>query len=186
MSHVASRIDARERRLERLGFRDYTAFLKSACWSETRSAYWTNPDTQKVCAVCGTNEPPLPLHHRTYDRVGEERLDDLTPVCLTCHSMIHALEHRGDLPGLDADLGILSDPIRAAAYRQLGADRRQESAEAKDHLERKRRVIRDDVEIEALERRIANARRKKGKRPKLLEDQRDRAIRRRLEKAEAA
>ena len=49
--------------------------------------------------ICGETER-LQLHHLTYERVGAERLDDLTPLCANCHAMIHELERRGEI-GLD-------------------------------------------------------------------------------------
>lgn len=49
--------------------------------------------------ICGETER-VQMHHVTYERVGEEALPDLTPLCPTCHAMIHALESRGEI-GLD-------------------------------------------------------------------------------------
>ena len=31
----------------------------------------------------------LDVHHRTYDRVGAEELDDLTTLCDRCHTLFH-------------------------------------------------------------------------------------------------
>lgn len=111
------RIERREARLWRIGFEDYDSYLRSTLWSEARSRYWRDPDTRKSCGLCGTNDPPLALHHRTYERVGRERLADLIPVCVTCHALIHALEVRGDID-LDSDPAGLVSPVRAASYRR--------------------------------------------------------------------
>jgi predicted HNH restriction endonuclease len=35
------------------------------------------------------------LHHRTYKNLGNERLNDLVPLCPDCHDRVHAL-HRSD------------------------------------------------------------------------------------------
>jgi hypothetical protein len=114
---AAQRRRQREARLQRLGFADYRVYLNSACWRETRERYWRDPDTRKACGLCGKNPSTLQLHHRTYARVGAEHLDDLVPVCLGCHQLIHALDRRGDLLGLDADLSELVDVRRATSYR---------------------------------------------------------------------
>lgn len=107
------RIEGRESRLRALGYSDYGSYISSTRWATKRREYWDDPDLPKACGVCGTDEAPLPLHHRTYERVGCERLEDLVPVCPNCHALIHELERRGDIDGLDADLSLLSDPVRA-------------------------------------------------------------------------
>lgn len=145
----------REVRLRRLGYPDYQSYIGSPEWASTRSRYWEDPDTLKTCAVCGTTEA-LALHHRTYDRVGAEHLDDLTPACPNCHRLIHELVRRGDLNGLDADLTILRNPGRAAQNRAATLEpqakratkqatdvrRRRALARAEDKVEAARRVVR--------------------------------------------
>lgn len=115
---AARRRRIREARLRRLGYADYRGYISSSCWRETRERYWRDPDTLKVCVLCGSSGPPLQLHHRTYVRVGSEALDDLVPTCLACHQLVHALDGRGDLDGLDADLSVLVDARRAAEHRR--------------------------------------------------------------------
>lgn len=90
----------RDNRLRQLGYKSYRAYIGSLEWRALRADYWADPHTPKDCAVCG-NEARI-LHHRTYERVGAERFEDLAPFCDTCHSLVHALERRGDL-GLDFD-----------------------------------------------------------------------------------
>lgn len=116
-----ARTEARERQIRDLGFKDYAAYLNSPLWKNKRAAYWAREETSKTCALCGTAEPPLPLHHRTYERVGEELMADLCPVCPTCHAIVHELERRGDIDGIGADLGQLVDAERAARYRNDSA-----------------------------------------------------------------
>lgn len=98
---ASTRRRAREARLRRLGFASYDAFIASPLWRAKRDEYWSDPDTLKDCSVCGSDGPGLALHHRTYERVGDERLSDLTPVCPACHTMVHALDQRGDLDGIE-------------------------------------------------------------------------------------
>jgi len=172
--------EAREEPLRRLGYRDYATYLRSSHWAETRAAYWRDPDTLKVCEVCRTDGWPrtLPLHHRTYERVGAERFDDLTPLCTECHVMVHTLEARGDLHGLDADLATLADPERAREYREANAERTCEQDKAREAIETRRAAPKASNEERIIRRRLARAR-KKGKRTGLLEAQLERAERRR-------
>jgi hypothetical protein len=83
--------------LEALGFPDYPAYLRSPHWKAKRADYRCSSQPQEC--ICGETES-LQLHHMTYDRIGDEALTDLTPLCGSCHNMIHELERRGDI-GLD-------------------------------------------------------------------------------------
>jgi hypothetical protein len=42
------------------------------------------------CAHCRTTDASLDVHHKTYDRFGNERLDDLIALCRPCHDVVHA------------------------------------------------------------------------------------------------
>jgi hypothetical protein len=138
-----NRRKARETRIRQLGYEDYTAFLRSPDWEETRRRYWRDPDTPKACGLCGTEEPPLQLHHRTYERVGAEHLSDLVPTCLRCHQLLHALDKRGDIDGLDADLTQLTDAVRAARYRERR--RRSEDEQTSENL-RNQKILRNRLD----------------------------------------
>lgn len=142
---VRERIKAREARLRPMGFASYDAYINSPEWKALRDAYWRDPDTPKTCAVCGACEPPLILHHKTYERVGAERFDDLAPVGQPCHVLIHELEKRGEI-GLDFDG--LTDAVRAAKNRaQRSVPERHDPAAIRErHLvEEKIRIHRRDL-----------------------------------------
>jgi hypothetical protein len=47
-------------------------------WAETRQRY-RDSGRPHQCFVCGSAE--IQLHHKTYDRIGAEALDDLVPLC---------------------------------------------------------------------------------------------------------
>lgn len=64
----------------------YAAYLKSPHWKSVKARYWASK-RPKCCIVCG--DPNFELHHRTYQRVGRERLDDLMPLCRTHHAKAH-------------------------------------------------------------------------------------------------
>jgi 5-methylcytosine-specific restriction endonuclease McrA len=127
-THVRKRIEGRATRLRELGYQRYGDYLKSPHWLRLRNAY-RESGLPQTC-VCGDEE--VHLHHLTYDRIGAERLDDLTPLCRRCHALVHVLEWRGDI-GLDLDG--LCDPERALAGRAwLAAEieaREEEAAQRK-------------------------------------------------------
>jgi 5-methylcytosine-specific restriction endonuclease McrA len=63
---------------------NYQEYLKSARWRKLT-------DERKAldgyrCRVCngGAN---LQVHHRTYQNIGNETLDDLTTLCAECHAI---------------------------------------------------------------------------------------------------
>lgn len=114
---VRQRRALRRSKLISLGFDDYSAYLRSPHWLSTRAAYWES-DQPKEC-ICG-ELTGLQLHHMTYERVGAELLSDLTPLCGSCHTMIHVLERRGEM-GLD--LTGFVNQRRAWANRQVRAER---------------------------------------------------------------
>ena len=65
----------------------YRAYIRSADWRRVRDRYWRS-GLPKVCQGCGAIEG-LHLHHRTYKRLGAERLTDLVPLCESCHAEVH-------------------------------------------------------------------------------------------------
>lgn len=72
----------------------YHQYLGSDEWQAKRAEYYAahqHPD----CYCCNTPWTRFfELHHRTYDRLYHERLDDLVPVCRSCHGYIHRLEKK--------------------------------------------------------------------------------------------
>lgn len=64
----------------------YAAYLRSAEWGRTRDLaleyYGGN------CCLCHSTDN-LEVHHRTYERLGRERLADLTVLCDPCHERYH-------------------------------------------------------------------------------------------------
>jgi hypothetical protein len=98
-------------KLNRLGFRTYRDYLRSPHWNSVKARYRAS-DLPQVC-MCG--EEKVQLHHTTYERLGEELLKDLVPLCARCHAMVHVLERRGEI-GLGFE-GFYS-PVRAAEYAE--------------------------------------------------------------------
>lgn len=68
-----------------MGF--YETYIHSPEWQEKRRVMldWAGGR----CQQCGYSED-LEVHHRTYDRLGSERLpEDLEVLCSPCHALLH-------------------------------------------------------------------------------------------------
>ena len=61
-------------------------YLKSAHWRRVREI--ALGDFEYRCAICYSPKD-LDVHHRTYERLGNERVSDLTVLCRSCHSLFH-------------------------------------------------------------------------------------------------
>lgn len=73
--------------VKRLGFGSYQEFLLSSLWIQRRRSWWSKYP-HSVCAVCDVKGKLL-LHHKTYERLGCERDEDLCPLCPRCHGQVH-------------------------------------------------------------------------------------------------
>ena len=65
---------------------EYQAYLKSPKWQATRKRLYRAYEYK--CAMCGSPKN-LNVHHITYENLGEEKDEDLTVLCQTCHSELH-------------------------------------------------------------------------------------------------
>ena len=73
---------------------NYEEYLKSEEWRKKRQLvleFWNHE-----CAICAANDN-LHIHHRTYIRLGHEKLTDLIALCKTCHDLFHSRGKRGRL-----------------------------------------------------------------------------------------
>ena len=68
----------------------YRDYLKTDHWKNTRERYKQSKFKYK-CIACGTDKK-LNLHHKSYKRVGNERLTDLVWLCEECHLKVHVKE----------------------------------------------------------------------------------------------
>lgn len=64
----------------------YPEYLQSPEWQATRARKLYSVGNR--CQVCN-NDGPLEVHHRTYERLGAERDEDLTALCPQCHTLFH-------------------------------------------------------------------------------------------------
>lgn len=65
---------------------DYHKYLKSARWKAKAKAARKRAGYR--CQLCNS-QAPLEVHHRTYERLGYERADDLIALCSSCHQSFH-------------------------------------------------------------------------------------------------
>ena len=65
---------------------EYRDYMNSAAWEAVKRRYRNSTLPQK-CLVCGNSQ--VHLHHRSYDRLGRERLNDLVPLCQEHHRGVH-------------------------------------------------------------------------------------------------
>ncbi|KKN29875.1 hypothetical protein LCGC14_0839530 [marine sediment metagenome] len=71
----------------------YIAYLKTTWWESLRHSLMTGK-----CRACETT-PARCLHHTSYKYLGREKVAQLTPLCLQCHSRLHD-RLSTDYPGL--------------------------------------------------------------------------------------
>jgi 5-methylcytosine-specific restriction endonuclease McrA len=76
-------------RTEELRTMDYREYLKTEEWAARRRIVLKRGEWR--CQLCNSSRE-LHIHHRTYERRGNERLADLIVLCRVCHTLFH--EHR--------------------------------------------------------------------------------------------
>jgi hypothetical protein len=105
----------------------YASYMNSPAWFRRRRAWldsWTaRTGKPPTCAVC--DQPWTlsvgELHHRTYSRLGHEADHDLLPVCMACHTTIHAVFERSP-SWRRLGRAQATDLIVARLHRRIGAD----------------------------------------------------------------
>ena len=71
----------------------YQEYLASDHWMDIRSRFWKSKLHKGACDVCGSRSN-LQIHHKTYTRIGHERLGDLCLLCGNCHTGTHKLAYQ--------------------------------------------------------------------------------------------
>jgi 5-methylcytosine-specific restriction endonuclease McrA len=69
----------------------YNEYLKSPYWRAIRRRVLYRAGNQ--CEHCGSSQN-LQIHHKTYERLGCEQMDDLEALCDSCHAHHHQLPAR--------------------------------------------------------------------------------------------
>lgn len=68
----------------------YNAYLKSIRWALLRVKVLTMVGYK--CEACQSTDT-LQLHHRHYQTLGQEGLDDVVILCKTCHDLVHRIQN---------------------------------------------------------------------------------------------
>jgi hypothetical protein len=74
------------RRAKYGGYLSYYEYIVSPEWRTRSIAVCTSRGSK--CEVCGSKEK-IQVHHRSYERMGQETEEDLEVVCKSCHELIH-------------------------------------------------------------------------------------------------
>ena len=64
----------------------YSQYLKSKHWQELRKKIYSE---RKRCEICGKELKKYNIHHLTYERIGNEKEEDLMLLCPKCHKALH-------------------------------------------------------------------------------------------------
>jgi 5-methylcytosine-specific restriction endonuclease McrA len=95
-------------RAHKMSYQDY---LHPEHWQDVRARFWASKLHNGGCAVCNTRVN-LQVHHRSYRRVGHEKLSDLVLLCGDCHKLTHQCERNGK--------GILWGAVKRARRIRMG------------------------------------------------------------------
>jgi hypothetical protein len=68
----------------------YAEYLKTPEWNDTRKHALKRAGYR--CQTCN-DAAPLDVHHRTYERLGRERINDIIALCRRCHKKFHSEEN---------------------------------------------------------------------------------------------
>ncbi|SFE68105.1 virus viroplasmin [Paenibacillus algorifonticola] len=67
---------------------NYNAYLKTEHWEKIKTFYFVF--NSKSCRLCRSKRI-LNLHHKTYERIGNEKIRDLVCLCQQCHHKLHEI-----------------------------------------------------------------------------------------------
>lgn len=92
-------------------YASYDEYLRSEHWQKLRAGYYACH--APCCGCCGFNGLRLSLHHKTYERVGSERISDLIALCDSCHAAVHEIVDRAKrVPGTSTRYEVAVYPER--------------------------------------------------------------------------
>lgn len=89
---------------------EYLKYLASREWAVLREQVRERCDD--ACERCGS-APMRACHHLTYERIGEEKLEDLQGLCEACHKFAS---------GKTKEDPALSDPCQLRTYADIGME----------------------------------------------------------------
>lgn len=82
--------------LQDLGFNSYKEYLLTNHWKKLKIKFYKSKLFHGCCEACGRKNCQLHIHHRTYKRLGHERLNDLVALCSYCHQDVHNLVNNNE------------------------------------------------------------------------------------------
>ena len=91
---------------------DYQEYLQSDYWKLFASE--AKERVGNRCQLCNS-EGSLHVHHRTYERLGEELPDDVTVLCADCHARFH---DKINLPSHDMMQDMVKRILREARIKE--------------------------------------------------------------------
>jgi hypothetical protein len=133
---------------------EYAEYLRSDHWLELRRTYRAERPWQ--CRSCGEKKR-LDLHHLTYKRLGKEHLDDLTPLCRSCHQAKHGIVVDGKVIRLPDDWRLSSKASRARQFtrrrrsRHKGPRGKAVRPRTKKLSKKKRRLLEENGLLHAVQ-----------------------------------
>jgi hypothetical protein len=74
---------------------NYEAYIQGPAWAKRRAKAIRRAEGR--CQLCNSKRQ-LTVHHRTYDRLGDERDADLTVLCRNCHERFHGITKAEAVP----------------------------------------------------------------------------------------
>lgn len=63
-------------------------------WLRFRSDYFQ--EHEKKCLACEKTGKNIQLHHLHYDNFRNETFEDVVPLCVSCHDLLHQMHGRRD------------------------------------------------------------------------------------------
>lgn len=80
-------------RAGRLGHGSYDDYLRSEHWRAFRGDVLRRYPQCRICRGMA-----LVVHHLTYERLGEERIEDVVALCPECHDTLHVVHRKRGIP----------------------------------------------------------------------------------------
>ncbi len=69
----------------------YREYLETDHWKDLRRQYWASRLHNGSCYACAS-KVGLQCHHKSYRRIGNEKLHDLCLLCDDCHGRTHEID----------------------------------------------------------------------------------------------
>ena len=69
---------------------DYKCYLKTMVWDNTRKKKLKEAGYK--CQLCSKTGAELHVHHNSYERIGDEDMNDLIVLCEDCHKKFHNID----------------------------------------------------------------------------------------------